>query len=73
MLQITIEDNGIGRKRSMELKTKNQLRQKSKGMGNIKKRIAILNDMYKDKVDVAISDLLEDGQGTKVILTLKKD
>lgn len=73
MLQIVIEDNGIGRKRSMELKTKNQLRQKSKGMGNIKKRIAILNDMYKDKVDVAISDLLEDGQGTKVILTLKKD
>lgn len=73
MLQIIIEDNGIGRKRSMELKTKNQLRQKSKGMGNIKKRIAILNDMYKDKVDVVISDLLEDGQGTKVILTLKKD
>ncbi len=73
MLQIIIEDNGIGRKRSMELKTKNQLRQKSKGMGNIKRRIAILNDMYKDKVDVVISDLLEDGQGTKVILTLKKD
>ncbi|WP_430410304.1 tetratricopeptide repeat-containing sensor histidine kinase [Kordia sp.] len=72
-LQITIEDNGIGRLRSMELKTKNQLRQKSKGMGNIKKRIAILNDMYKDKVDVTISDVLEDGQGTKVILTLKKD
>lgn len=73
ILQIVIEDNGIGRERSMELKTKNQLRQKSKGMGNIKKRISILNDMYKDKVDVMISDLLEDGQGTKVILTLKKD
>ncbi|WP_046755130.1 tetratricopeptide repeat-containing sensor histidine kinase [Kordia jejudonensis] len=73
MLQITIEDDGIGRKRSMELKTKNQLRQKSKGMGNIKKRIAILNDMYKDKVDVTIADLSADGQGTKVILTLKKD
>jgi len=73
MLQIIIEDDGIGRKRSMELKTKNQLRQKSKGMGNIKKRIAILNDMYKDKVDVSITDVTKDGQGTKVILTLKKD
>lgn len=73
MLQIIIEDDGIGRKRSMELKTKNQLRQKSKGMGNIKKRIAILNDMYKDKVAVSIMDVFEDGQGTKVILTLKKD
>ncbi|WP_420571819.1 tetratricopeptide repeat protein [Kordia sp.] len=73
MLEIVIEDDGIGRKRSMELKTKNQLRQKSKGMGNIKKRIAILNDMYKDKVDVSIADVQADGQGTKVILTLKKD
>ncbi|WP_046743887.1 tetratricopeptide repeat-containing sensor histidine kinase [Kordia zhangzhouensis] len=73
ILQIIIEDNGIGRKRSMELKTKNQLRQKSKGMGNIKKRIAILNDMYKDKVDVSIEDVFDDGQGTKVVLTLKKD
>lgn len=73
MIEIIIEDDGIGRKRSMELKTKNQLRQKSKGMGNIKKRIAILNDMYKDKVDVSVTDVFEDGQGTKVILTLKKD
>jgi sensor histidine kinase YesM len=73
ILEITIEDDGIGRKRSMELKTKNQLRQKSKGMGNIKKRIAILNDMYKDKVDVSVTDIFQDGQGTKVILTLKKD
>jgi two-component system LytT family sensor kinase len=73
ILEIIIEDDGIGRKRSMELKTKNQLRQKSKGMGNIKKRIAILNDMYKDKVTVSIADVTEDGQGTKVILTLKKD
>lgn len=73
LLQIIIQDDGIGRARSVALKTKNQLRQKSKGMGNIKKRIAILNDMYKDKVDVSISDVFEDGQGTKVTLTLKKD
>ena len=72
-ITICIEDNGIGRKRSQELKTQNQKRQKSKGMGNISKRIAILNDMYKDKVDVQITDLETNGEGTKVLFTLKKD
>ena len=73
LLQITILDNGIGRKRSAKLKTENQKKQKSKGMGNIRKRIAILNSMYKNKVEVAITDLKEDKTGTKVILKLKKD
>jgi len=72
-VEIVISDNGIGRKKSSQLKTQNQKKQKSKGMGNIKKRVAILNDMYKDKVDVHISDLETDGTGTKVTLTLKKD
>ena len=70
---LTITDNGIGRKRSASLKTKNQKKQKSKGMGNIKKRIAILNDMYKNKVEVAIQDYKPDGTGTRVILKLKRD
>ena len=72
-VQIIITDNGIGRKKSAALKTKNQKKQKSKGMGNIKKRIAILNEMYKNKVDVTISDLDTKGTGTKVVLQLKKD
>lgn len=70
---ITIVDDGIGRAKSMELKTDNQKKQKSKGMGNIKKRIAILNEMYKDKVDVVIEDAFEDTTGTKVALVIKKD
>ena len=70
---IAISDNGIGRKKSAALKTMNQKKQKSKGMGNIKKRVAILNDMYKNKVDVYISDLESDGSGTRVVFTLKKD
>lgn len=72
-MAITIMDNGIGRKRSAELKTKNQRRQKSKGMGNIKKRITILNDMYKDRISVKISDMEKNGTGTKVLFTLKKN
>ncbi|WP_290699064.1 histidine kinase [Lacinutrix sp.] len=71
---ITIADNGIGREKSKALKTANQQKQNSKGMGNIKKRVAILNEMYKDKVDVSIEDFqLEGDTGTKVVVTLKRD
>ncbi|WP_282122923.1 histidine kinase [Algibacter mikhailovii] len=73
-IQIAISDNGIGREKSKALKTENQQKQNSKGMGNIKKRVSILNEMYKDKVDIVISDFQEeDDLGTKVLVTLKKD
>ncbi|WP_047548129.1 histidine kinase [Psychroserpens sp. Hel_I_66] len=73
-ITITVADDGIGRKRSKSLKTANQQKQNSKGMGNIKKRVAILNNMYKDKVDVLIDDnSSEEDCGTKVVVTLKKD
>ena len=72
-IEIIITDDGIGRQKSSELKTSHQKKQKSKGMGNIKKRIDILNDMYKDKVDVLISDYKTDGTGTKVVFILKKE
>ncbi len=73
-IKITITDDGIGRKKSKALKTENQQKQNSKGMGNIKKRVSILNDMYKDKVDVFIDDFQdEEDAGTKVVVTLKKD
>lgn len=73
-IKITITDDGIGRAKSKALKTENQQKQNSKGMGNIKKRVAILNDMYKDKVDVFIDDLqAEEDTGTKVTVTLKRD
>lgn len=74
-IEITIADNGIGRKKSKALKTENQKKHNSKGLGNIKKRVTILNEMYKDKVDISIEDNqtnIED-IGTKVTVTLKKD
>jgi len=70
---ITVSDDGVGRVRSKAMKTDNQKKQKSKGMSNIRKRIAILNEMYDNRVDVAITDVFENGEGTKVTLTLKKD
>lgn len=73
-LSIIIADDGIGRARSKAMKTQNQKKQNSKGMGNIKKRVAILNEMYKDKVDVYIDDYQDaEDVGTKVVVTLKKD
>ena len=72
-MDIVIEDNGIGRKKSEELKTKRQGDQKSTGMKNIKKRISILNNMYKNKIDLNIMDLNEDGSGTRVVVTLRKN
>jgi len=72
-IRIVIADNGIGRKQSKALKTEYQKKQKSKGMQNIKQRIDILNEMYKDRVEVQIGNLHEDETGTKVTLTLKKE
>ena len=72
-VKITIVDDGIGRTKSQAIKTENQKKQKSKGMGNTQKRIAILNEMYKDKVDVKVENVFENEEGTKVELILKKD
>ncbi|WP_308991386.1 histidine kinase [Mariniflexile litorale] len=73
-IKITISDDGIGRQKSKALKTENQKKQNSKGMGNINKRVSILNAMYKDKVDVFIDNFQEEEDtGTKVVVTLRKD
>jgi len=69
---ITITDDGVGRTKSKALKTTNQKKQRSKGMGNIKKRIAILNEMYDDRVAVQVEDVTSEGEGTRVTLLLKK-
>ncbi len=71
-LEVRIEDNGIGRKKSATLKTQHQKKQRSTAMSNIKKRIAILNDMYKHNISVEVSDLNQNGTGTRVILTIQK-
>ncbi|PWG04669.1 tetratricopeptide repeat-containing sensor histidine kinase [Polaribacter aquimarinus] len=71
-VKITIKDDGIGRKKSQEIKTNNQLKQKSKGMSTIQNRIAILNDMYKERIVVKVSDVNANQEGTVVELLLKK-
>jgi tetratricopeptide (TPR) repeat protein len=64
----TITDNGIGRKASAEMKTKNQKLGESTGMKNIEQRLGILNKMHATQMKTTIIDL-EEG-GTQVILEI---
>jgi tetratricopeptide (TPR) repeat protein len=66
-LKVRISDNGIGRKRSAELKTDNQKKQQSTGLRNIRERLTIINKVYKTNYRVVIEDLPEDS-GTAVTL-----
>lgn len=70
-LEVEIADNGIGRKRSVELKTTNQKKQNSTGLKNIDERLKIINKVYHAHYSVQIHDL--DGgtdSGTRVIVTV---
>jgi tetratricopeptide (TPR) repeat protein len=70
-LKIIIEDNGIGRKKSQELKTVNQKENISTGLKNIQSRINILNEVHGTKLKVEIMDLCQEGDtGTKVVIVL---
>lgn len=71
-LKVIIEDNGIGRKKSEELKTKNQKSNKSKGIKNTKGRLEILSKIYNKEFKHNISDLTENGEGTKVEILIPK-
>lgn len=67
-----IEDNGIGRKQSLELKTKHQKMNTSTGMKNTAERIHILNKLYKIGLKISIVDLEENqvAKGTRVIIAI---
>jgi tetratricopeptide (TPR) repeat protein len=68
-LLVTITDNGIGRKKSAEIKTENQKKHRSTGLKNIKERLAILNNVYKTHYEVKVSDGAG-GEGTVVEISL---
>ena len=71
-LKITVEDNGIGRTKSKELKTDNQKATKSRGIKNTEKRMEILSKIYKQKIRIEISDVEADGSGTMVEIWIPK-
>lgn len=69
-VKIGIEDDGIGRFASKQLKTDNQKKKNSVGLKNTLERVSIINQVYKTNYSISISDLNDDRSGTKVeILT----
>ena len=70
MLQVSVEDNGIGRKKSAELKTENQKNTQSRGLKNTQKRLEILAKIYKQTIHLNIEDVEANGEGTRVELLI---
>lgn len=69
---IEIADNGIGRKKSAELKTTNQKSHKSTGITNTQERVTIINKVYHKNYNVSVSDLNEH-EGTLVTIELPQN
>jgi hypothetical protein len=73
-LTINILDDGIGRKKAMELKSKTATQRKSFGMEISADRIHIINQIYKTNAQVTVYDLTDEqtgeATGTRVELVL---
>jgi tetratricopeptide (TPR) repeat protein len=70
-LQVEITDDGIGRKKSAQLKTENQKKQNSTGLKNIEQRLLIINNVYKAGYTVNIEDLNStEHTGTRVLINV---
>ncbi|MEQ1799596.1 MAG: histidine kinase, partial [Lacibacter sp.] len=69
VLECRIEDNGIGRERSLQLKSKNPIEYQSKGMSLTANRVALLNKSSNRSIQIIIVDLknqANDAVGTRV-------
>lgn len=64
-----IQDNGIGLKRSHELKTKHQKEHNSRGLTNTKERINLLNSLYNMNITITITE--NESEDTGVTVTLQ--
>ena len=66
-----IEDNGIGRKKAADIKSKNTIKHKSKGTAIVQKRIDLLNLKSRQKILYKTIDINENQKtGTLVLLEI---
>lgn len=73
MLAINIVDDGIGRAKAAELKSKTATKHKSYGMKVTSERLALINQIYKSGANVTIHDLADDNgrpAGTRVTIKI---
>lgn len=68
---IRITDNGIGRKQSAALKTKNQLSHRSTGMETTTKRLELINDHYSRNFGVEVKDAFPEAEFPGTLVTLR--
>ncbi len=72
-IAVAIKDNGIGREKADEQKSKDALKRKSYGMQITSDRIKLINNLYKMNATVTIVDLRNDkgkATGTEVIIQI---
>lgn len=75
VITFVIEDNGIGREKAGELKSKSALKHKSHGMDITQERIRLFNASHPQSISAEIIDLYNPDQspaGTKVVITYKQ-
>ena len=70
-LCVKIEDNGIGLKKSNELKTRHQKEHHSRGLTNTRERINLLNSLYGMHITIEITEKEGDDEDTGVIVLLR--
>ncbi len=70
-LNITIQDNGIGREKSKTLKTRNQKKYKSTGLKNVDKRIALINEIYTKNYEIQVKDAFSDASDVGTFVSIK--
>lgn len=72
-LFVTITDNGIGREKAREIKSKSTLKKRSLGMEITGNRLEIIEKIYNIRCSAEVSDLRTDSgeaAGTQILLTL---
>jgi sensor histidine kinase YesM len=65
-----VEDNGIGRKASMEIKQRQSKGHKSFSIGAIKNRFEIMKTQYTQNIGVEYIDLEKDGKSTGTLVRI---
>ncbi len=70
-LQCTITDNGIGRKKALEIQKRQGEHHSSYAMEAIKKRLKILEKKYNKTIGFVVKDLISDeaSSGTQIVIT----
>ncbi|GAB3048391.1 hypothetical protein GCM10027185_60380 [Spirosoma pulveris] len=71
LLHVEIMDNGVGRAKAAEYKSKSATKQKSFGMKITAERIAVINQLYQIQTQIQVIDLVDEkGQATGTSISI---